>query len=305
VAKLALKVDVDTYRGTKEGVPRLMALLKKHRAGATFLFSLGPDHTGRAIRRAFRPGFANKVKRTSVLKHYGLRTLLYGTLLPGPDIGRRCEREMRRVRDEGFEVGIHCWDHVRWQDHVAEADQDWTRRELERACERFERIFGVPARVHGAAGWQTNVHALRLAERVGFAYASDTRGRAPFIPVWNAEPFACPQLPTTLPTLDELIGADGFTPDNVAAHLLELSNPPPATGHVYTLHAELEGGLWAPVFDSLLAGWTKLGYRLASIAEVAEALDIARLPRHEIVGGTIAGRSGELAIQGREFLAGC
>ena len=66
--KLAIKIDVDTFRGTREGVPRLVDLLKKHGAGATFLFSLGPDHTGRALRRVFRPGFFSKVARTSVLE---------------------------------------------------------------------------------------------------------------------------------------------------------------------------------------------------------------------------------------------
>ena len=110
--KLGLKIDVDTLRGTQEGVPRLAQLLKKHNAGATFLFSLGPDHTGRALRRIFRPGFFSKVSRTSVVEHYGIQTLLYGTLLPGPDIGRRCAQVMRDVRDAGFEVGVHCWDHV-------------------------------------------------------------------------------------------------------------------------------------------------------------------------------------------------
>ena len=40
--KLALKVDVDTFRGTREGVPRLVELLRKHGAGATFLFSMVP-----------------------------------------------------------------------------------------------------------------------------------------------------------------------------------------------------------------------------------------------------------------------
>ena len=67
--KLALKIDVDTFRGTREGVPRLVELLRKHGAGGTFLFSLGPDHTGRALRRAFRPGFFSKVARTSVVEH--------------------------------------------------------------------------------------------------------------------------------------------------------------------------------------------------------------------------------------------
>ena len=134
---LALKIDVDTFRGTREGVPALLEVLRRRGAGATFLFSLGPDRTGRAIRRVLRPGFLSKVSRTSVLEHYGIRTLLYGTLLPGPDIGRRCAPLLREVADRGFETGIHCWDHVRWQDFVAHRDADWTRREMTAAVERY------------------------------------------------------------------------------------------------------------------------------------------------------------------------
>ena len=95
---LTLKVDVDTYRGTREGVPNLLRLLSAHQADATFLFSLGPDHTGWALRRALRPGFFQKVSRTSVVEHYGLKTLMYGVLLPAPDIGRDCAAQMRSVR---------------------------------------------------------------------------------------------------------------------------------------------------------------------------------------------------------------
>ena len=64
---LALKIDVDTLRGTREGVPNLVELLRRYQAGATFLFSVGPDHTGRAIKRVLRPGFFGKVRRTSVV----------------------------------------------------------------------------------------------------------------------------------------------------------------------------------------------------------------------------------------------
>src|SRR3979409_1430649 len=103
---LAVKIDVDTYRGTRVGVPRMVEVLKAQRAAATFLFSLGPDHTGWAIRRIFRPGFFSKVQRTSVLKHYGLRTLLYGTLLPGPHIARRRGPIKRDIRARGCERGV-------------------------------------------------------------------------------------------------------------------------------------------------------------------------------------------------------
>lgn len=295
---LALKIDIDTYRGTREGVPQLLEMLQRHQAGATFLFSLGPDHTGRALRRAFRPGFMKKVSRTSVLEHYGLKTLLYGTLLPGPDIGRECADILRGVRDAGFETGIHTFDHVKWQDYVAAKDAAWTEREMARAMQRYTEIFGRPAPTHGAAGWQMNDAAYRQEQRWGMAYCSDTRGTHPFVPLLANGDRSCPQLPTTLPTLDELIGADGITVENVAEHILALTRTPPAHGHVYTLHAELEGMKLAPVFEQLLSGWQRQGYTLVSMADYYAALDVAALPREPVRMGEIAGRSGALALQG-------
>jgi len=301
--KLGLKIDADTFRGTRDGVPRLVELLQKHSAGATFLFSLGPDHTGRAIKRVFRRGFVGKVSRTSVLSHYGFVTLLYGTLLPGPDIGAKCASVMRGVRDAGFECGIHCWDHVKWQDGVARAGPEWTERQMQLARERFASVFGEPARAHGAAGWQMNWYAYRFTQRLGFDYASDTRGSEPFIPIHRAEIVACPQIPTTLPTLDELIGLDGVTADNVAERVLALTENPPPTGHVFTLHAELEGRKLAPAFERLLEGWKAQGYELVPLRAIYESLDPRRLPRCNVSVDVIPGRSGTLAVQGAPFLA--
>lgn len=300
---IALKIDVDTLRGTREGVPNLVMLLKKHAADATFLFSLGPDHTGRAIKRIFRSGFFGKVRRTSVVRNYGMKTLLYGTLLPGPDIGRRAADVLRATRDAGFETGIHTWDHVRWQDGVAGADAQWTLAEMQRACERYTDIFGTAPLAHGAAGWQMNIHALRLTQRLGFEYCSDGRGTYPFLPVWHGELIRVPQLPTTLPTLDELIGRDGITEENVAAHVLELTKEPAGGGHVFTLHAELEGMRLAPVFEQLLIGWKAQRWTLVSMRTMLDTLQPLALPRCEVGPAEIEGRSGTLMVQGAEFLA--
>lgn len=294
---LALKVDVDTLRGTLEGVPRLVELFGHHRTDATFLFSLGPDHTGWALRRVFRRGFLGKVKRTSVVEHYGVKTLLYGVLLPGPDIGRRAGAVMRSVRAAGFETGIHCWDHVVWQDRVAAADREWTARELRKAVERYAEIFGEAASVHGAAGWQMNDHALRLADDYGFACCSDARGTHPFRAVVAGNTLRCPQWPTTLPTLDELIGVDGVTPDNVADRLLAMTRVAPATGHVFTLHAELEGMKFLPILDRLLTGWRDQGYRLGALRTAVGECALETLPRHALGYGTVPGRSGTLLVQ--------
>jgi peptidoglycan/xylan/chitin deacetylase (PgdA/CDA1 family) len=293
---LALKVDVDTLRGTREGVPALVNALKAANADATFLFSLGPDHTGRALRRIFRPGFFAKTSRTSVLEHYGLKTVMYGTLLPGPDIGRRAGDQMRTVRDAGFEVGVHCFDHTTWQDFVTRRDEAWTRRQMQLAVERFHEVFGVSPQVHGAAGWQMNESAYALEEQLGFRYASDTRGATPYVPLISQRRSNCPQLPTTLPTLDELIGLDGNTPDNVHETLLSHTRQLSAH-HVYTLHAELEGMKLMPVFQRLLAGWRAQGYELVSMRTLLDSLDLPNLPALRLQTGSVPGRSGTLAVQ--------
>jgi peptidoglycan/xylan/chitin deacetylase (PgdA/CDA1 family) len=305
---IGLKVDVDTLRGTREGVPRLAALLERHGLDATFYFSVGPDHTGRAMRRVFRKGFAQKVARTSVLKHYGLKTLLYGVLLPGPDIGKHGGDAMRRVRDAGFEVGLHTHDHVRWQDFVAHATAAWTRVEFERGLAAFERVFGFAPQSHAAAGWQINSHALELERDHGLSYASDTRGGGAFFPAVSGRPSTCPQLPTTLPTFDELLGRDGIDEDNIAQAMFELSvananvNANAGGGdalpglHVFTLHAELEGLRLLPAFEALLVKWRAAGATLTRMAQIRDLALQRPLPTRAVIEGEIPGRSGLLAV---------
>jgi undecaprenyl phosphate-alpha-L-ara4FN deformylase len=303
MASIALKVDVDTYRGTREDVPRLLALLRERGLHATFLFSLGPDHTGRALKRVFRPGFLSKVARTSVASNYGLKTLMYGVLLPGPHIARKCVDVLRAARDAGHETGIHCWDHVYWQDYVAERDAAWTRRQFELAVHAFREAFGTEPRTHGAAGWQANAHLHALEDEYGFDYASDGRGRGPFVAVANGREFRCPQLPTTLPTLDELVGIDGATADDAIDALLART-PAGCDDQVFTLHAELEGRAYAPQFARLVDTWRDRGHRLVTTATMAQGLDVSRLPRCEVLRGEVAGRSGLLEVQGPALAPG-
>jgi len=300
VRRVVLKVDVDTYRGTLLGVPALLDLFRRHEIKATFLFSVGPDHTGRAIRRVFRKGFLNKVGRTSVVSHYGLRTLMYGVLLPGPHIGRRASGPMRRARSEGHEVGIHCYDHVLWQDFVARRDFDWTRRQMNQAMAAFTEALGCRPDTIGAAGWQLNRHVLALEEALGFAYASDVRGREPFRPCMEGIRSACVQLPTTLPTLDEIVGLDGVTEENCWQTVLQRSREALPAGHVYTLHAELEGMGLLGAMERLLTEWRAAGFEFVTLGQLYGGLDLPALPERHVEWRELEGRAGLLAAEGKE-----
>ena len=151
--------------------------------------------------------------------------------------------------------------------------------------------------VHGAAGWQMNEFVPALEKELGFKYASDTRGRAPFLPLLGAQVVGVPQLPTTLPTLDELIGRPELGNIDPVEHLLQLTAAAPARDQVFTLHAELEGGAYLEGFERLLREWQRRGFELADLATYAARLHLKSLPPAAIATGTVDGRSGTLAVQ--------
>jgi peptidoglycan/xylan/chitin deacetylase (PgdA/CDA1 family) len=295
---LAIKVDVDTDRGTRIGVPNLLALFAEHGIDATFLFSLGPDNTGRALRRIFRRGFLRKVLRTRVASVYGWRTLLNGVLWPGPHIGRRNSDVMRRVKAAGHEVGIHCYDHIYWQDKLHSMTRQEVFAEFGRAQQEFLRIFGVAPRTAGAAGWQASGYSLAAYDAAGLDYASDVRGDSAFLPALGETVFNTPQIPTTLPTLDELLGRAEYPEERLTDHyfsLLRKDRP-----NVLTIHAELEGMVKLEWFGKFLTHLHGHGIRPISMAELAKQLlqQGAALPVCELRQGEVDGRAGFLATQG-------
>ena len=288
--RIALKIDADTFRGTLSGVPALTELLQRHGARGTFFFSLGPDHSGRETRS------------TSLRHYYGLSTRLYGRLLPGPDIGVRCAVTLRKASADGFEVGIHAFDRVIWEQTIQQADNPWVEAQMNKACARFAEIFTGMAKIHGAAGWRMNRHALRLTQRLGFTYASDCRGNHPFIPVIDGEIVACPQIPTTLPTLDEILVLEPeCSPDQAVDRILQLSQAIPGD-HVFTLRAELEGMKFGQALERLIAGWKKSNFQLVALRDIYSTLDVKGLPLHSVRFAETPGRAGLRMTQGPVFL---
>ena len=287
--QIALKVDVDTYQGTRTGVPRLIDSFRRHGARATFFFSLGPDQTGRDS------------ARESLKRYYNTTTRLYGRILPAPDISRLCRTVMTDARDAGFETGIHAWNRVRWETAAFDAEPALVEDEMRQAIMRYEEIFATPAQGFAAPGWRMSRHALRLTQRLGFSYASDCRGSHPFLPVIDGELIACIQIPTTLPTLDEVQSLDtSITPEQAADRIFQLSRAIPGD-HVFTLRAELEGIRFTGAFEALLDRWKESGYELVTLAEFHATLKTETLPRCSVEIGEIPGRPGNRLLQGKMF----
>jgi undecaprenyl phosphate-alpha-L-ara4FN deformylase len=297
---LALKVDVDTYRGTLEGVPRLVDLFGKHGIRATFFFSLGPDTSGKAIKRVFRKGFVKKVLSASPAASYGLKTMLYGTLLPAPDIGGRSETvaRMREAAAAGHAVGIHAWDHIDWHDNLPRMSRAEIETVVAKEHARFREIFGKPATLQAAPGWTATPLSVEVQESHGIVATSDTRGGEPFFALRaDGTPSKVLEVPSTLPTLDELLAVSlpgaGSQVERACKFLRRGVSEGLAAGdggamraagaafpaHVHSIHTEIEGGaVFAAPFADLLAAWKSDGVRFLTFEEICRTVLSAETP---------------------------
>lgn len=288
--QLAIKIDIDTLKGYLEGLPRLLEILKAHEVKASIFFSMGPDNSGKALRRIFRKGFITKMLRTKAPSTYGLKTLLYGTLLPAPLITQAKPDLIRRSIDEGHDCGVHSWDHVYWQDNLNSLTSEKIRDELEKAFYLFEKFSGVRALSCAAPGWQVNTKSLAVQDSLGLEYCSDVRGFAPFLPEMDGEKFKTPQIPSTLPTLDEVLGP--VKAEDVSEYYFKLLKP---GLNVHTIHTEMEGGNLSWTFDKFLTRCRDSGVEFLTLKEIAEREKISKYSKIEM--GYLPGRAGKLAIQ--------
>ncbi|OGL13598.1 MAG: hypothetical protein A3K12_09315 [Candidatus Rokubacteria bacterium RIFCSPLOWO2_12_FULL_71_19] len=292
-ATVALRVDVDTRRGLHDGVPRLLELFRRERLRASFFVTMGPDRSGLALRRAWRPSFLAKMWRTRAVRLYGVSTLLSGTLLPARPVGAGAPALLRQIATEGHEVAPHGFDHVGWQDRVHRMSAARIREDLAAAAHAFDSVFGSAPRASAAPGWRTTPEALVIQDEFAYAYGSDVRGLAPFRPLVGQQALDTIQIPTTMATVDELVGRT----KDVAGTLARSVRP---GLNVLTLHAEVEGGPWLGVLRDFLADAGRRGVALARLCDVAEAAraEADRRPPVPVVRMTVPGRSGWVTAEG-------
>ena len=291
--KIGLRIDVDTLRGTRIGVPNLCELLGKHSIKASVFFSVGPDNMGRHLWRLLRPAFLGKMLRTKAASLYGWDIVFKGTFWPGPVIGAKCADIIRATANAGHEVGVHAWDHHAWQEYIDRLTEDAIYLQVEKGYDMLADIMGKSPICSAAPGWKCTEAVVRAKSRFPFEYNSDCRGKAVFLPVINNCPLSVPQIPVTLPTYDELVGRDGITEDNYNEYLLSLLVPDGL--NVLTVHAETEGMVCRTMFERFLKMAQQAG---ASFVPLGALLDEFTTPEHaSITARKIPGREGWVACQ--------
>jgi undecaprenyl phosphate-alpha-L-ara4FN deformylase len=287
-----LRIDVDTLRGTRTGVPNLVKLLDHYNIQASFFFSVGPDNMGRHLWRLLRPAFMMKMLRTNATSLYGWDILLKGVFWPGPVIGKQCGKSIQEADRAGHEIGLHAWDHQCWQAHVERMSQQTITSQIRKGYDLLTEIIGRPPDSFAAPGWRTTSDALLAVSKFPFKYTSDCRGYSIFQSMVADRPIGHVQVPTTLPTYDELIGIK-CTSDTYNDHIIKMIQPDRL--NILTIHAEVEGNACLSLFKDFLNKAEKHNIAFKPLGEILSTTNT--IDRSAIHKSTAKGRDGWLAGQ--------
>jgi len=284
--RVALRVEVRTLRGLHEGVANLMRLFSDYQVRASFFFPLGRDLSGRSPVSAWQ-------NRGSL----GMRALLYGTLLPGPCLARAAAAPMALARKNGHEVGLLGLSPRSWSRRLAHADTPWVDQQCARLSEAFVAAGGVAPTSLATPDWQINPRLLGRLTPGRYRYSTLTRGKLPYFPVLQGVRSRIPEIPTTLPTVDELLQESGVSMGNVHEYLYALSQRVLPAGHVFAASAEREGLGRLPLMEKMLVMWKGQDGSVRALGDLLQEIDLTTLPYHQVGWGEVGDGSTPVAMQ--------
>ena len=167
-----LRIDLESDKGIKEGVPKLLDLLKKYNIKASFYLSMGGESNIFEILK-----YRNKLKTSGErkIKIWNLKDKLRMVFFPG-DFVKLNLKILRRSLEEGHELGLHGWKHREWTRGLEIINIENT---IKKSINKYIQLFGKKPTSFASPGFNVNNKVLEILEKNKIKFISDFQDDKP------------------------------------------------------------------------------------------------------------------------------
>lgn len=168
----ALRIDLESMKGIKNGLPKILKLLEKFNFKASFYLTMGGEPNISELLR-----YRGKLKSAGErkIKIFSKKELVRMAILP-KDFVKENRKILRRIIMEEHEAGIHGWKHRIW----TRGKRVNVNKQVNLAIKRYERFFGKKPISFAAPAFRTNKNVMKILADKGIRVVSDLSGEKPF-----------------------------------------------------------------------------------------------------------------------------
>lgn len=258
----ALRIDLDTRKCIKEGLPKLLDLLRELDIKASFYVPIGGESNVFEI-----------IKNRGGVYEKGISKLGFFekvlTVAMPQDFLKKYRKLLMRIIDDGHELGVHGWKHREWTHSLGKLDLD---DRFKKIISKYNELTGKKPASFAAPGFNTNENALKALDRYGFLVASDLPGEKPFHPTVNGVKLKHLQVPVNirkgnLPIIEHYTLQGLSDKDIVKAVCSDISD---RNYVVMYGHGALEGSQKINVLGDILKYVKEQKYNIVTIEDIAK-----------------------------------
>ena len=166
----SLRVDLESGKGIREGVPKILNLLKKYDVKASFYVTMGGESN---LFELFR--YRKKLPGKRKISVFSKKEILRMVFLP-KDFVMENREILRRILSEGHELGIHGWKHREWTRGLEKLN---VRKVVRKAIGKYIKLFGRTPQSFCAPAFRMNRRAVKILASEGIKVISDFPGKSP------------------------------------------------------------------------------------------------------------------------------
>ena len=165
-----LRIDIESDKGISEGVPKVLNLLKKYNLKASFYITMGGESNFLELLK-----HKQKIKSSGErgIQIWSLKDKIRMALFP-KDFVIRNLKILKRIIDEGHELGLHGWKHREWSRGLEKINIEKTIR---RSKIKYFGLFGREPTSWASPGFNINNLVLKVLKKNRIKFISDFSGK--------------------------------------------------------------------------------------------------------------------------------